>query len=216
MYISSLTPASHLIDKEIKIAGGEWAGPKPLSREVGRAGGVLPGCTRGDRITLCYEFGGQAAAVRGLPVPEDPLLPQPLSCHSAQQADYHLVMNSFRNTKDIHLVPKLGTHSPCPGGPSPAPALSLGLVFHRGMVCGHLSAQAAHAMDPYPTPSPPSSCSSSEHAVRGVKGEHDLAGSQSLTTHLSLLSHSAFRPFTCLPCGWAEMSPLLPLRKTQP
>lgn len=38
-------------------------------------------------------------------------------------------------------------------------------------------------------------------------GEYDPAGSQSLTTHLSLLSHSAFRPFTCLPCGWAEMPP---------
>lgn len=43
MYISSPIPVSHLIDKEIKIPGGEWAGPKPLSRKVGRAGGVLPG-----------------------------------------------------------------------------------------------------------------------------------------------------------------------------
>lgn len=31
---------------------------------------------------------------------------------------------------------------------------SLGLTFHRGMVCGHLSSQAAHAMGPYPPPPP--------------------------------------------------------------
>lgn len=71
----------------------------------------------------------------------------------------------------------------------------------RGVVWGYLSGQAAHAMGLYPPSSPTFIMFQLQTCNQRCElevAECNLAGSQSLITHLSFLSHFAFRPFTYL------------------
>lgn len=112
---------------------------KGTQQDSGIAGGALPGFLNVPSflIILCYELGGQAAAVGGLPWAERiPRLHSHLSSASRQRADCcHEFTQKHQagNSLSMHM-----RSQPCP--------CPLGLIFHRGVVCGHLSGQAAHAM----------------------------------------------------------------------
>lgn len=71
-----------------------------------------PGWGTGSCFAMNLEGRQQLLGV--YPSPRGPLTSTATFLSLCTARRLHLVMSSFGNTKDSHLAPKLGTHSPCP------------------------------------------------------------------------------------------------------